>query len=305
MKNLDRGLYLNVWGVYALKDNIKNRIYIGSSKNLYSRINSHFKKLKANIHYNVFLQNHVNKYGVNSLEVIILETNHYKSLKELREREQYYINIHYNKDCFNAHNKVDFNNSNILNNKHLSDVTKLFWQVNYIKLKPIVIKNLEKARVKFREKINNGTLIIESPMKNKQHKESSKKKMSQSALLRGRHKSTLKKVYQYDLNGKFIKEFDCIKDAAKIISNNKLVASNISACCLGKRNHALNYTWRFTKHNNIPLNFTLKNLENNEEIQFTDMSFIAKHLKCNPSTISRAVKHNLYVFNKYKIIKNE
>lgn len=51
-----------------------------------------------------------------------------------------------------------------------------------------------------------------------------------------------KKVLQYDLNGKFIKEWKSIKEASRIL---KIDNSCISKCCYHKRNKCGGYIWRF------------------------------------------------------------
>lgn len=55
-------------------------------------------------------------------------------------------------------------------------------------------------------------------------------------------KKKSKKVYQYDLNGNFIKEYDSVTEAAKYTGGYK---SNISACCLGKVKSACGFTWKY------------------------------------------------------------
>ena len=52
--------YKKVIGIYALINNTSNKIYIGSSNNLYKRINDHIRDLNKNIHYNTHLQNAYN-----------------------------------------------------------------------------------------------------------------------------------------------------------------------------------------------------------------------------------------------------
>lgn len=54
------------------------------------------------------------------------------------------------------------------------------------------------------------------------------------------HKTSI--INQYDLNGKFIKQWKSIKDALK-----ELKINNISACCRGKRNTAGGYIWRYER----------------------------------------------------------
>ena len=43
-----------------------------------------------------------------------------------------------------------------------------------------------------------------------------------------------------DLNGKFIKEWECVEQAQKILK-----ISNISTVCYGKRKHSGGYIWRY------------------------------------------------------------
>ena len=59
-------------GVYGIFSKIDNRVYIGSTINFNRREVDHFNKLKLNIHGNKFLQNFVNKYGIENVEFIIL-----------------------------------------------------------------------------------------------------------------------------------------------------------------------------------------------------------------------------------------
>lgn len=52
----------------------------------------------------------------------------------------------------------------------------------------------------------------------------------------------VKKVIQLTLNKEFIKEWDSIRDIEKQLGLNH---SNISACCLGKRNHVNRFKWMY------------------------------------------------------------
>ena len=53
------------------------------------------------------------------------------------------------------------------------------------------------------------------------------------------------KVKQYELDGTFIKEWDSIKEASEYIGI-KRCESNISACCVGRKNRAYGYIWRYS-----------------------------------------------------------
>lgn len=56
------------------------------------------------------------------------------------------------------------------------------------------------------------------------------------------------KVYQYDLNGNFIKEFESLTEAAKSCSS---FTTNISKCCKGKFHTAGGFIWRYFKLDKI------------------------------------------------------
>ena len=75
-------------GIYCIV-NIKNKNkYIGSSKNIYSRLQKHFALLRHNKHENSHLQNAWNKYKEEYFDFYVLEQC---SEETLEEREQFYI----------------------------------------------------------------------------------------------------------------------------------------------------------------------------------------------------------------------
>lgn len=89
-------------GIYAIKNNIDNKMYIGSSTNIRSRIKYHINTLKNNKGSNKNLQEVVNNIGLDKFSFIILETceDNYNTIKYLENK---YIDLcgYYNK------NKVD------------------------------------------------------------------------------------------------------------------------------------------------------------------------------------------------------
>jgi len=58
-------------GIYKLSAG--GHIYIGSSKNLYSRLTEHRHDLESNKHSNEFLQRVCDKYGINNIKIDIVE----------------------------------------------------------------------------------------------------------------------------------------------------------------------------------------------------------------------------------------
>lgn len=78
-------------GIYCIKNNVTNKVYIGKAKSLSSRKSSHKWALRNNKHVNVYLQHSWNKYGEDSFCFIIIE---YCSVEELSTKEQYWVNFY-------------------------------------------------------------------------------------------------------------------------------------------------------------------------------------------------------------------
>lgn len=57
----------------------------------------------------------------------------------------------------------------------------------------------------------------------------------------GKDSHNAKPVYQYDLEGNFIKKWDCIHDAQRCGFNH----GNIISCCKGRLKHYKKYIWRY------------------------------------------------------------
>lgn len=68
---------------------------------------------------------------------------------------------------------------------------------------------------------------------------------------RGKDNPCSIKVLQYDLQGNFIKEWDSVSEAHKVLK-----ATHITDCCKGKRNYSKGYIWKYKEEN--------KNNGNNE-----------------------------------------
>ena len=84
-------------GVYAIKNTMSNKYYIGSSIHINERIKCHFYSLNSNKHFNNDFQNDFNKYGEGAFEFNVIQNC---SISELIEVEQYFIDK-YNTRCYN------------------------------------------------------------------------------------------------------------------------------------------------------------------------------------------------------------
>lgn len=103
----------NKSGIYKLESN--NIIYIGSSINIFRRLKDHFRFLEKKKHQNPHLQNHYNKYGIESFTYSIIEFCNKDCLKE---KETYYIEKY---ECFEKGFNQSKNSYSSLGYKHTEE----------------------------------------------------------------------------------------------------------------------------------------------------------------------------------------
>lgn len=85
--NKKKGMKI-ITGIYAIKNEITQKYYIGQSQNIKSRWNCHRYELNNNIHINQHLQNSWNKYGENNFSFKIIELC---NTEDLDDKEKYWI----------------------------------------------------------------------------------------------------------------------------------------------------------------------------------------------------------------------
>lgn len=82
-------------GIYEIKNNITQKVYIGSTTTTFNkRFNQHLHLLRKNKHHCNYLQNAWNKYGENSFTFNILEKMNNSSMEDIIAMEQIYIDYH-------------------------------------------------------------------------------------------------------------------------------------------------------------------------------------------------------------------
>lgn len=108
------------------------------------------------------------------------------------------------------------------------------------------VDNLEWST--YKEQVNHAISIgliktgENSPMYGRKLSQETREKMK---IKRNQNKHLFNKpINQYELNGTYIKTWDCINDAIRFYKNNA-----IEFCCKGKRKMASGYQWRFYKNN--------------------------------------------------------
>ena len=167
-------------GIYKLIWDNNNYFYIGQSSNLIERKKCHIRHLKYKWHYNNRLQKVYNKYGIPKFTII-----EYCENLELDNREQYYLDLHFNdKNCCNLSPTASSNRGMVVSietRQKISDAktdTKLSNQH-----KESISNGLKNAYKNGRTHHFLGTKSEENPFYGKNHTDATKLK------LRGKRKS--------------------------------------------------------------------------------------------------------------------
>ena len=118
-------------GVYAIRNLINGKVYIGSTTDSFrNRWNNHKKRLKKGTHYNKHLQSAYNKYGKDNLVFQIIEITQPENAVE---REGYYIKFYNSLNPKYGYNQVEVNLSGKIKmsestKKKLSEIAKNQWK---------------------------------------------------------------------------------------------------------------------------------------------------------------------------------
>lgn len=106
-------------GVYAIRNKINDKYYIGSTTNLYHRFSLYFRDFNKNLGINRKMCDDFNKFGHSNFEIIVIEEflDNELTSKELRDIEWKYIKQY--KAIENGYNTCRPNIGNIPANQKL------------------------------------------------------------------------------------------------------------------------------------------------------------------------------------------
>jgi group I intron endonuclease len=95
-------------GIYAITNEVSNRAYIGSSKDVLGRWSNHKSNLKNNKHKNKLLQNDYNNQSINDFTYTFLEECLQRDLptKEKLWKDNYKDNIYNVRDIVSTHKQI-------------------------------------------------------------------------------------------------------------------------------------------------------------------------------------------------------
>lgn len=224
---------MKVPGVYIIRNKINSKIYVGMAIDSNRRLKYHKYSLLGNYHKNHYLQNAWNKYGEESFEFDILEECSEELLPAME---------HYWATLLNSHNR-DFGYN--IEPTNPTSIGRVMSEESRIK-----IGLSQKDKKLSSDQIARISLLATERMKNPQNRDrirriiSGKKKSSK--IINGApdpFRTKLQKiVFQYDLDGNFIKEWECLSVVAY---ETNICKANICKCLTNQRTSAGGYIWKY------------------------------------------------------------
>jgi len=221
--------------IYKITNQVNGKFYVGRTiKSLQHRFRNHcYEALERNS--TIYFNKAIRKYGK---ENFIIEQIEICDPNSIGQREMFWISElspHYNQTLGGDGGMLGFKHSeetkNLLSEKRMG---KFVGNKN-----PFYNQTHSEEQKEKWSKMRKGQ---PSPcgFTGKSHKEESKSKTSQT--LKNNPNVKRVKVFQYDIEGNFLREFQSISDAAQFVGTNP---SNIKYTCEGKFNHCKGYKWRY------------------------------------------------------------
>lgn len=216
--------------VYKIENIITGKVYIGSTNDFYRRKHEHFWELMNKSHHSAKLQSDYDKYGEEKFSMSIIE----ECEDDVRlDREQHYIDLYdsankgYNISDSAYFSKAGFctmdkdGENNPFYGKHHSEETR---------------KKLRETWERTRTERSGFS-----------HSEETKDKIRKTKI--GKKNPNATHILQYDLDGNFLKEWDCIADIVEFYGMSG--HSHVSNCCernIGRTEkfcRAKGFIWRY------------------------------------------------------------
>jgi group I intron endonuclease len=230
-------------GVYKILNRVTNKIYVGSSINIFSRWKKHKTDLVYNRHGNIHLQRSWNKYGESNFAFSIIE-----NCSNFLEREQYYLDtLLYAQDYISGvsdkFKEVGYNISPIAAGGKYSRVYQYSRDGSFIKFWNSSIEAGEFVRCSYKS-IWKCCNTPGSLCKNFIWSYTFKESMS-PILISRKSKKNFKRVVKMDMRGNVIGEFESMDDGALSIGQRK--STNIRKCIMGERSHSGGFRWKYAE----------------------------------------------------------
>jgi group I intron endonuclease len=291
IKNFCSSIVINIkiqeCGIYALYNIQNNKIYVGSSINMYKRVRRHFSDLKKEKHYNKHLTRAYKKYK-DTIIPVVLEIVDNK--QNLIEREQYWI------DYFESYKTKNGYNICIIADR-LTGIFRTDEEKKYLSIINTGRKHTEESKQKMSES-RKGIQYSEETI-NKMKESHIGKNLSEESKEKLRNINIIT-VYQYDLDGAFVQKWKSAAEAARV---NGFDSSSILKCCKNKLFKHKGYIWKFEYFDKLVLKskkIIQKDLNDNIIKIWDSIKDIRETLSYNAGGICQCCIGNWEKYQNYK-----
>lgn len=225
-------------GIYIIKNNVSNKVYIGSAFHLSNRCSIHKHSLIKNKHHSKHLQNFYNKHpeAIFYFEVLEIVQNR----EDLKEREQYYLDLFKSYDGINGFNICQFAGSTMGRKSTPEAIAKM--KATWVKMggHPALgnifenrrgVPLTEETKQKIREKLSGENSVNWGKKRSKEH-------------MIGTTRTCCKPVDIIDEDGNILRTFYSAKEAKRILGTD---SSSIKRVCCGQEKRVKGYRFQYSK----------------------------------------------------------
>lgn len=262
----------NTYKVYKYTNLINGKIYIGQTIGTleYRAGHNGYKYRKCTYFYNA-----IKKYGWENFAVEILQDN-------LTREQANELEIKYIKQFNSQDEKIGYNISDGGNTNSVLRKTVYQYDLNgkYIR---------EWESVSEAERYYNTTISVINKRSSAGYQWKYEKFEQISPILNANNTGEQKKVYQYDLDGNFICEYDSLSEAARL-NGNPNGFKHISLCCNHKRRSAMGFRWSFTFVDKLPYDDKIKKCIKHKIAKINPITNEIIELFDSPSEAAQTVK---------------
>lgn len=285
--------------IYKIQNKINNKIYIGQTINYDKRIDEHiYGRKNTKQHKEQVIDRAIKKYGKNNFSFEKIYTC--SSQQEADEKEKKYIKIF---------NSLKPNGYNILEGGRYQQGSWNSKEIFEYDLDGNFIKKYKSANEV--ERLSNKKYLSSCVLdccknKNKRCKDRiftfKSNKLKIEPYIKPKS-SRCKKIYQYDIYGNYINEYESVTLASEICQIRRTLISQ----CLNKDNYtAGNYQWRYEKKDKIePCEKIINNYKGNIIYQLDDYGNILESYLSTTQAVKSLGLERLKYKQLWKCIKNQ